>query len=72
MAVWVCYSHAQVANFDTRSISLFGREKGGLLMVVQLLFLHIEAKMSPTIKVKFIKRKKRNKKVVSAKKQKQQ
>ena len=41
-------------------------------MVVQLLFLHIEAKLNPTIKVKFTKRKKRNKKVVSAKKQKQQ
>ena len=52
--------------------SFVGREKGELLMVVQLLFLHIEAKLNPTIKVKFTKRKKRNKKVVSAKKQKQQ
>ena len=70
MAVWVCYSHAQVANFDTRSISLFGREKGGLSMVIQFLFLHIEAKLNPTIKVRLMKRKKKNKKVTSVKKQK--
>ncbi len=41
-------------------------------MVIQFLFLHIEAKLNPTIKVRLMKRKKKNKKVVSAKKQKQQ
>ena len=49
--------------------SFVGREKGGLLMVIQFLFLCIEAKLNPSVKISFIKRK-RKKKVISAKKRK--
>ncbi len=58
----------KVANFSIVQ-SFVGREKGGLLMVIQFLFLKLEAKLNPSVKISLVKRK-RKKKVISAKKRK--